>query len=256
VTPPPEVPPSTSPAKKQEEFRDSLSKLVSRMRDSPLGESPTLRRIGRELSQPIVPRDDAGGEGEGLLSKLHGLGDAIPFRRWFSADNLPKFGKRDFPGPRMPSVGAPGMSGIEGPGRGTFFGAVWIVLGLIVMLVLWRFLGMRRSGPAQAQAVVWQLGPWPVNPATVATREDLIRAFEYLSLLLLGPSARACNHLEIAAKLGEQESDALGQRRFAANHLASVYEQARYAPALEELPDDQLSDARRDLCLLAGVAAA
>jgi hypothetical protein len=95
-----------------------------------------------------------------------------------------------------------------------------------------------------------------VDPAQVATRQDLIRAFEYLSLLRLGPAARSWNHRAIAARLSAEPSDAAAERRCAAAHLAGLYERARYAPPGDPLPDGEVRDARRDLCLLAGVAAA
>jgi hypothetical protein len=123
-------------------------------------------------------------------------------------------------------------------------------------VLLWKLLGGARRTPVAGQSAAWQLGPWPVNPADVATRQDLVRAFEYLSLLLLGPAARAWNHVEIAGKLSVSDDPAATQRRNAASQLAALYEQARYAPPNEPLPENHLSDARRNLCLLAGVAAA
>jgi hypothetical protein len=242
---------------RQEELREGINKWVNRLRDTPLGQSQTVRRIGSELSRPIFQRGDAAGErGEGLLSQLPRLGEYIPFKRLFMGDGPPSVRKPEWSSPRMPSMGAPGMSGAGGPGEGTLIGLLWIVLAAIVLVVLWRYFASPRKAAVQAEQAVWQLGPWPVNPAEVATRQDLIRAFEYLSLLLLGPAARVWNHREIAGRLGEKASDAELERRHAANHLASLYEQARYAPPHEPLPDSELSGARRDLCLLAGVASA
>jgi hypothetical protein len=82
------------------------------------------------------------------------------------------------------------------------------------------------------------------------TREELVRAFEHLSLLRLGRDAVHWNHVEIAGRLGE------GDRRRTAEQLAGLYEKARYAPASDPLPDAAIATARRDLCLLAGVPAA
>jgi len=108
----------------------------------------------------------------------------------------------------------------------------------------------------------WKLGPWPIHPTAVQTREELIRAFEYLSVLLLGPAARHWHHLAIAASLGRSSGatvsarrwgDGSAERRQAAQQLATLYERARYAPPAEPLPEAALATARRDLCLLAGV---
>ena len=105
---------------------------------------------------------------------------------------------------------------------------------------------LRRGGDG------WRLGPWPVRPEAVHTRDELVRAFEYLALLLLGPAARSRNHREIAAGLGRGRRDP----RAPPTALAGLYEQARYAPPDEALPDADLAAARADLSLLAGVAAA
>jgi hypothetical protein len=86
----------------------------------------------------------------------------------------------------------------------------------------------------------------------VATRQDLIRAFEYLSLLRLGPAARTWNHRAIAERLGAAEAE----RRRVAGRLATLYEQARYAPAGDPLPEGAFQEARRELGFLAGAATA
>jgi hypothetical protein len=88
-----------------------------------------------------------------------------------------------------------------------------------------------------------------VSPEAVASRQDVVRAFEYLSLLKLGPAVKSRNHIELAAELGREAIDA----RHAADRLASVYEKARYTPADEPLSADALADARKELCFLAGV---
>ncbi len=152
-----------------------------------------------------------------------------------------------------PTGSSPGMdssraSGLEG------FAVLFITLTLIgitvyVLVRLWR----RRFGGAQLDG--WRLGPWPVDPASVATREQLIRGFEYLAVLVLGRPARHRNHLEIAQDLPGATADP-EQRRRAADELAAIYEQARYAPGNEPLDEIQLTAARRGLTLLAGLRSA
>ena len=83
----------------------------------------------------------------------------------------------------------------------------------------------------------------------MGTRQDVVRAFEYLSLLKLGPVAQSRNHLDLAAELGEPEIE----HRNAAERLAALYEKARYTPTDEALSADALATARRELCYLAGV---
>jgi hypothetical protein len=127
-----------------------------------------------------------------------------------------------------------------------------ILIGLVIAavgVVLWRLVGARA---AQAIALRRGLGPWPLDPARVASRAELIRAFEYLSLLRCGEKARAWHHRAIAAYLGGTEA----QRRAAAERLAELYAQARYAPEVATLPDQAFTDARRHLTYLAGTGPA
>jgi hypothetical protein len=139
----------------------------------------------------------------------------------------------------------------DGPGWQTL---VWALAGLGFAVILWRTLAWRPGRRAPDGDAALRLGPWPVRPGEVATRADLVRAFDYLALLRLGRVARAWNHLEIAARLGADAGSA--ERREAAGRLAYFYEQARYAPPDDSLPATDLVAARRHLCLLAGVPAA
>jgi hypothetical protein len=111
----------------------------------------------------------------------------------------------------------------------------------VLLALVWRRRRQARRGEGG-----WKLGPWPVNPALVRTRDELVCAFEYLSLLRLGPRARSCNHLAIADRLGHS----------AARQLAQVYEKARYAPPTDPLANEDLVIARRHLTFLAGAASA
>ena len=163
--------------------------------------------------------------------------------RWLSG--LPR------PNVRLPSLSTPDVRG----------GGHWsMILGGLGLLLLafvgWRLLAIRRAHDVRTGKAGWRLGSWPTNPAHVTTRADLIRAFEYVSLLRLGPNARHWNHREIAAGLGVENDRPYPERREAAEQVAAVYEQARYAPPEEALSDIDLAAARRNLCFLAGVSAA
>jgi hypothetical protein len=135
-----------------------------------------------------------------------------------------------------------------------------VVVGLIGVL-LWGIV-FRHSPRDEAEQARLELGPWPVNPAAVSSREELVKAFEYLSLLSLGSTARNWNHEIIAEHLAQQSKAAASAplldpdaQRHAVEELAVLYERARYAPAAEPLPEDSLLSARRDLCFLAGMPA-
>jgi hypothetical protein len=123
----------------------------------------------------------------------------------------------------------------------------------VFALLAWKSRGWFRD-PAEAGTTP-ALGPWPVAPDRVGSREELVRAFEYLALLRLGWAARSRNHLEVADQLGVA-GGAGGERREAAGQLARLYERARYAPEDAPLSEADLAAARRDLTLLARVSPA
>jgi hypothetical protein len=178
---------------------------------------------------------------------------------------LPKM-DGDWMNPKMPSMSGPNLEIKSAPAIPTFAGVsegggvgAAIILGLILAAVLaffaWKLRGWFMESDTDTLLGRWRLGPWPVQPALVRTREELVRAFEYLSLLRLGKAARNWNHRQIGDRLGGEKS-AQTESGEAAARLATVYEHARYAPLADELPDRELEVARRDLCLLAGVGGA
>jgi len=239
---PPAIPgqPANSPVK------DRLRDMAEALADSRLGESPAFRRLVANIDRVKAPEAgvaDWNRRLDKLESRFTALGTPLPKISWPQIEHAP----RDPVGKMAPAAGEPGAAAREGRqlllvllAAGTAGLFVWALLRRKGLLVL------RRGNGG------WRLGPWPVRPEAVRTREELVRAFEYLALLLLGPASRSCNHRDIAAGLGAEDDT----RRAAAERLADLYEQARYAPPDEELPESNLAAARADLSLLAGVAAA
>jgi hypothetical protein len=231
-----------------------------------LGESPALQQAFRDLSQTLLDMQNSalpsGARLDAQLAALNRMardasgwvGDSWKSLRKFNLPPLPKF---NWPSVRMPSVGSlPSVSLSRGLPSLPSAPEAWqtillVVLGCVLVMLGWKVLaqlavaGMRQGGG-------WKLGPWPINPARIATREDVVRAFEYLSLLRLGWPAQHWNHREIARRLGGEADE----RRRAARELADLYEIARYAPADEAMEPEAIDAARRDLCFLAGVSAA
>jgi hypothetical protein len=160
--------------------------------------------------------------------------------------SLPRFGSML----STPNLG--GMSGITTAGVGKVILSI-LFLG-VLGFIFWRA-GTWWEKHRERLQKAWRLGPWPVLPGEVSTRADLVRAFEYLSLLRLGLAARTCHHLELAERIGDQPALDRDRRREAAATLASLYEQARYTPEDETLSPESLARARRELSYLAGAPA-
>ncbi len=198
-------------------------------------------------------------EAAGLSRHLPDLGELIQEQRgaWDDVRTI-------FRDTQVPSL--PGMGGDSAPARASAAppsadGDVWSTVSLalltlgVLFLLVWKMAARPRAKATGGAADDWHLGAWPVPPAAVSTRQELIRAFEYLALLCLGPTASTRHHRELADRLAAQNHGDPARRRQAAELLAWLYEQARYAPAEDSLSTAELSEARHALCFLAGVTA-
>jgi hypothetical protein len=232
------------------DWADALDELD----DSPRGAS--LRNALQQLGRMKAEGDGGSHFKLDLAGKTRGLSRYLPLERLWSGGfgsglgkarlpKLPGLG-RSFPTPSRASAARPARPGWEALLALALFGALAVVL--------WRSRAWYRAR-AGAAAGPGDLGAWPVPPGAVATRDELVRAFEYLALQRLGPDARSRHHLDLADRLGAGGEDGRARRQ-AAGHLARLYEQARYAPEDEPLAAADLAAARRDLCFLAGVASA
>jgi hypothetical protein len=247
--------------------------------DPALRNSPVMRKAIRDLSRKIDGVDEGWQRldqaANAVADKWARLGQTLPLDRlwpengfhWpssLSPQALPKW-RWPQAGPRFtPSAPSSALQPVIPTIRQN---DGWRSLGLLailaaLVLLLSKVLKQARAARLGEGTNAWKLGPWPVDPAAVRTREELIRAFEYLSLLRLGPAARHWHHWAIALGLGGSSrdpapvrgwGDPFAERRQAAGELASLYEQARYAPPEETLSEGELATARRDLSLLAGV---
>jgi hypothetical protein len=227
----------------------------------PLRKSPALQDMLRNLSQAGA---DAlrGRTGEGLeaqLAQWEGRWDAL--RDWLPNDwandmarYVPNVPRPDIHLPDIhwtpPTIAPPAMPQLAAPAvdPGRLGSAAILILALaLAAAVLWRWQSARTATPGRG----WRrsLGPWPLDPESVGTRAEVIRAFEYLSLSRCGEEARSWHHRAIADRLGGTEAE----RQDAADQLAALYEHARYAPA--NLPEPDWTAAREPLTFLARTGA-
>ncbi len=235
-----------------EELGDDMARALTEMGADKAG--TPLAELVRAMKQANLPTGSLTEPAAELSRYLPNVGAFLNEQRgnWDEVFSL----FRDVPGPSLPALGGgPAMpslsSAAPASGNGNAASLTLLTFGVFVLLVwkmgVWSWL--QKDGE---EAGEWRPGAWPVAPDAVATRQDLVHAFEHLALLCLGQSASTCHHRELAGRLIEQDAGD-PTRRQAVELLAGLYEQARYAPAEESLSQAELSDARHALRYLAGV---
>jgi hypothetical protein len=260
-------PPPASASQKREGaldewLRDRMTALESSKVGQVLRDSPAFQQGLLDLEEAIL-------EHRGELPGWQGwdvgpLGSRVEPPEWAVAgleNSLLKLHGMHLPSLPRPNLGLGGLGSwklpapsADGSGLGVGRVLLWLLFLAAVGLLLWQVLARLNARASNVAGGGWQLGPWPVHPARIASREELVRAFDYLSLLVLGPAARAWHHLAVADGLAAGAGLESARRANAAAELAALYEQARYAPSDGPMPAEALAAARRDLCLLAGVA--
>jgi hypothetical protein len=254
--------PSTPPTEESTPDQSLRRWIVDNFNPStgPLSQSPAFQNALRELRRTPITTEPPAADANGWAGRFARWSESLAKNQNWPKVNWPSTSKWRLPSTRslpkiqspiktpsfgpMPNVNMPPASALE---RGLQL--LWVALIFVAGILLWKLLGGSMSVAGRRGKFIWKLGAWPVAPGAVATRQDVIQAFEYLSLLRLGPTAQSRNHLELAVGLGQAATD----HRQSAERLAAVYEQARYTPENEPLSIDALAAARSELCYLAGV---
>jgi hypothetical protein len=212
-----------------------------------------LNELMRAMNDPELFGGNFAQQAAGWSQHLPRMGEFVEEQRGVWDEMRSLF--RKTPSPELPNLGTSRTL----PASASPTGDAWLPLALSLLMVSAFVLALRKMGlglsPRSENDDVWRLGPWPVAPEAVSTRQDIVRAFEYLVFLCLGPAAGTRHHRDLAQCLAEQDNGNPARRQ-AVETLAWLYEQARYAPAGETLSPDEVSDARHALVLLAGVTAA
>jgi hypothetical protein len=260
--PAPQVsPPTSPPAPSTPSPPNWLSKWVINAADKATdGDDDAKSWLAETIKGLAVTSTSQNMEGSDLASSWSKLSEFFPSDKMSDAGSSVAKMKM----PSLPDVGpaaaaAPKLSGVGGSADGAS-GIGNVVIALLVVVaagvVAWVLLSKYKIAQLAQGADAWKLGAWPVHPSMVRTRADIVKAFEYLAVLVLGAAARTQHHLELAEELGHQAPTNDVRRTEAARALARLYEIARYTPETETLPADDLAAARRELSFLAGAAAA
>jgi uncharacterized membrane protein YgcG len=141
------------------------------------------------------------------------------------------------------SAGGAGGVGLGGGGS-----ALLVIAGVAGALFLALLLFRRWKFDQARRAAQGAGGPNGIDFDAIRTREELVRAFDHVSLDQIGEEARSWNHKVIADQFVETRP----AQAAPATELAGLYERARYAPRDEDLSTGEFADARRDLRALSG----
>lgn len=154
------------------------------------------------------------------------------------------------------SLGTPGPPA-GGPSFSVGGGGSWLpmilfaVVAAVGIALFWLWPRLTK-GATDGPTPVPGLGPWPLDPRSITDRDGLVRAFEYLSVLLNGSAARTWNHCTIAGAFRRNVPRAAA----GADELADAYAVARYTPSGQPMTPEQVATARGHLCRIAGVSPA
>jgi hypothetical protein len=130
-------------------------------------------------------------------------------------------------------------------------GSLSTILLIVGGLLLAGFFLWKKAKPDEAddkQIVHAALrGEW--DPRQVASRDDVVKIFDRLSLARLGSDAANWHHRQIGERLATESP----VPKPAIERLVSLYEKARYAPGRDIFSDAEISEARQGLCDMAGL---
>ncbi|MBM3995821.1 MAG: DUF4129 domain-containing protein [Planctomycetes bacterium] len=220
------------------------SRLGDWLRDSPAW-NKAVKDLQDSMANPNAPQFDWAAWKDKLQGgKAWKLGEGVIDR--FGEMPRPEFGgvRPEF---GLPRIQAPQLPDFSGPSLPTLsVGVVWLMLFVLFVLTAWLILRWTQpKAPADDDETM--LGPWPVRPENVATRTELIQAFDYLAVLTLGREVQSWNHQAVARHWQERAPQCMPETAA----LADLYEQARYTEGADELSEPQRDQARRSLVRLA-----
>lgn len=173
-----------------------------------------------------------------------------PQWRWPRWSSSLRWGRQGSGGGSWGSLSSGGWDWPALPRQSWWFLAILVILGGAIAALIIRQRQRRFAWLSWPHRPPLLQGQQLVDPRQIQTPEELVRAFEWWSVQLLGPEARHWTHATIARVLHQK---AVLQKE-QIEELARLYELARYAPEARKLPPEVWMQGRRILCSWAGVS--
>ena len=181
--PPPPNPRDARPNLWDGLFKKALTRMLERAEHLPsTQDSPAFAKLKAAVEGHLFNN-----EGQPNALTKSGL-DALG-----KAGGMPDIGSVDPPriNSGLPTAFLPHLGGLGGVGGGLNGDGVaggvafvqillMVTVFVVVAVVVWRLMG--RVSKRTPQVAAAGLGPWPVDPSRIATREQLVQAFEYLAI--------------------------------------------------------------------------
>ncbi len=257
-------PPTSGPRPTLPGGNNKAVEQFARMFTKNFGESAATQDMVKEFAK-LMSQDDKSNL-PGLLSDLEKEWNSIK-GSGESASSMAKFGDLlagvSLPDFQMPNFGSNSSSKFTGGAEGHLLpepsssntSGEWGDLSRVSMFIalaaggflLYWYAGVRAKNKPNKIGEAIALD-WPVAPQLVSTREDVVKAFDFLSIAKCGSAAVNWHHRFIAETLSGQQP----KQRDAVNQLAGLYEKARYAPVNEPFTESDLVAARTSLSQIAG----
>ena len=232
---------------------EDLAKWLSKN----FGDSETMKDLTKDLAE-MIAKD---GKKTNLLSGFEKEWKALVQNGGpkFSPPNFSEFtGELSLPDLKSASsfnvgssIASEAGSSSSGPNLHTGDSNSLVLFGLLAAITVMACLYWARRHQATENGTRGER-TWPVQPADILSRADVVMAFECLSIAKCGADAVNWHHHQIADEIGSRQPDWSDS----AARLAYLYEKARYAPLNDLFSESEIAEARERLQQLAGVPGA
>jgi hypothetical protein len=212
----------------------AIQRFVEDMKTSLTRAAPESRWGAERWAERLVPKNLPWELGDKMIQRFENL--QLPENWNLALPTLPRL-----KAPQLPTGG--GLPSLPAFSAGGWY--FWLLLALLCALLGWRAWTwpQRRRGATESEV---ELGPWPVPPEAIATRAELIQAFDYFALRTLGMAAKSKNHRAVA----ESWAGHSGAVVEASHTLADLYEAARYTDGPADMTPEQRRQAQHALAVL------
>ena len=147
-----------------------------------------------------------------------------------------------------PSIGGIGGGGVSAEGATGGVSVLAVIIGIAGAAFLAYMLLKKWQDDKKSKAAMAEAARRAFELSQLRNRQELVDAFDTLTLVKLGDESRNWNHRVVTRSFAESAPVAA----LPAEELGQLYERARYSPPQDDLSAGELTTAERDLRVVAG----